>query len=94
METGYPFRDNLTYRVTTEKPVEFTLSVRIPSFADSAEVDDITRLAYKHLTSQPAWRQLPIAPYVANRMAIINNRRGTPDPEILRAFIDTTKYIH
>lgn len=39
LETGYPFRDNLTYRVTTEKPVEFTLSVRIPSFADSAEVD-------------------------------------------------------
>ena len=27
-------------------------------------------------------------------MAIINNRRGTPDPEILRAFIDTTKYIN
>lgn len=64
------------------------------TITDSAEVDDITRLAYKHLTSQPAWRQLPIAPYVANRMAIINNRRGTPDPEILRAFIDTTKYIN
>ena len=59
---------------------------------DSAEVDNITRLAYNHLKTQPDWQKLPIAPYVANRMAIINNRRGTPDPELLRNFIDTTMH--
>ena len=64
------------------------------TITDSAEVDDITRLAYKHLTSQPAWRQLPIAPYVANRMAIINNRRGTPDPEKYQQYLDELdKYL-
>lgn len=61
---------------------------------DSAEVDNITQLAYKELKTQPDWQKLPIAPYVANRMAIINNRRGTPDPDLLRNFIDTTKSIN
>lgn len=39
LKTGYPFRNKLTYIVTTDKPTEFTLSVRIPQAADSAEID-------------------------------------------------------
>ncbi len=41
LETDYPFRDVLTYRVTTEQPVEFTLSVRIPATAAAAEIDGV-----------------------------------------------------
>lgn len=41
LETGYPFRDTLTYRVTTSAPIRFPLSIRIPSFAASATVDGV-----------------------------------------------------
>lgn len=37
--TDYPFRNILTYIITTDKQTEFTLSVRIPSFAAAAFVD-------------------------------------------------------
>ena len=38
-ETRYPFRDTVTYKITVSAPVTFTMSVRIPSFADSAELN-------------------------------------------------------
>lgn len=38
-ETQYPFRDTVTYKITTSAPVTFTMSIRIPSFADSAEIN-------------------------------------------------------
>lgn len=37
--TEYPFREMLKYCIKTEKPVKFTFSVRIPSFAKEAEVN-------------------------------------------------------
>lgn len=37
--TGYPFRDVVKVKVETEKPVSFTLAVRIPGFAKSAFVN-------------------------------------------------------
>ena len=37
--TEYPFREKLLYRVKTSKAVPFTFSVRVPSFAESAEID-------------------------------------------------------
>ena len=37
--TEYPFRNLLTYKITTDGPVDFTFSIRIPGFADSALVD-------------------------------------------------------
>lgn len=55
---------------------------------DSVELDTVTMLAYKHITSQAGYINLKLAPYVANRMALMNIRRGTPNPEILRPFID------
>ena len=39
LETDYPFRGTLAYTITTDRPVEFTFSVRIPGFAASAAVD-------------------------------------------------------
>lgn len=67
---------------------------------DSAELDTITMLAYKQITSKPAYERLRLAPYVANRMALMKIRQGTADPSILRPFIDLslkkvnhTKYV-
>ena len=37
--TEYPFRNRLLYRVTVSETTEFTLSVRIPSFAKAAKAD-------------------------------------------------------
>lgn len=37
--TEYPFKNTLKYKITTENPVEFTVSVRIPAFAKSAVLD-------------------------------------------------------
>jgi hypothetical protein len=39
LDTEYPFRGTLCYTVETPSPVSFTLSVRIPRWAKSAEVD-------------------------------------------------------
>ena len=39
--TEYPFRNTLKYRVKTEEPIEFTLSIRIPSFAKKANIDGV-----------------------------------------------------
>ncbi len=38
VDTEYPFRDSLRIRIQPEEPVEFELSVRIPGFAQAAEV--------------------------------------------------------
>lgn len=37
--TEYPFRNILTYNITAAAPVEFTFSIRIPSFVSAAFVD-------------------------------------------------------
>lgn len=37
--TEYPFRGTLKYIIKTEAPVEFSLFIRIPSFAKSTEID-------------------------------------------------------
>lgn len=40
LQTLYPFRDRLTYTVTAERPVEFSLFLRIPQGVSYALVDD------------------------------------------------------
>lgn len=57
---------------------------------DSSLLDTLTLMAYKHTTSQPGYVNLKFSPYVANRMALLNIRRGTPDPNVLKPFIDYT----
>lgn len=39
LATEYPFRSSLKYTVTVDAPVEFSLLIRIPSFAKSAKAD-------------------------------------------------------
>ena len=39
LETDYPFRDTLTYTVTTDRPARFPLGIRIPGTVASAVVD-------------------------------------------------------
>ena len=58
------------------------------SIQDSTELDTITVLAYKHVTKQPGYVNLKFAPYAANRMALLNIRRGMPDLGVLRPFVD------
>ena len=38
-KTDYPFKGSVRYTITTDKPVEFTFSVRIPTFAKKAAVN-------------------------------------------------------
>ncbi|MGC9349133.1 MAG: beta-L-arabinofuranosidase domain-containing protein [Anaerolineae bacterium] len=39
LTTDYPFREALHFTVTTERPVEFSLWLRVPSWADGAALD-------------------------------------------------------
>lgn len=39
LDTEYPFRNTLTYTVTTDSPTEFELKIRIPSCVKAAKVD-------------------------------------------------------
>lgn len=55
---------------------------------DSLELDTITMLAYQHTIKQPGFVNLKFSSYAANRMALLNIRRGTPDPSVLAPFID------
>lgn len=55
---------------------------------DSLELDTLTQLAYSQMVEQPRYETLPIAPYLANRMAVRNLRRGTADLNVLRPFIN------
>ena len=60
------------------------------AITDSVELDNITRIAYNHIIKQPGYVNLKFAPYAANRMALLNIRKGTPDPKVLAPFIDYT----
>lgn len=64
------------------------------SITDSAELENITAMAYRHITSQSDYDRLKLSPYVANQMALITSRRGMPDVNILRPFIDLRKSIN
>lgn len=61
---------------------------------DPLELDTITMLAYKHITSQSDYTSFRLAPYVANRMALIASRNGMPDVNILKPFIDMRKPVN
>lgn len=55
---------------------------------DSAEIDTLTMVAYKHMIKQAGYESLIMSPYIANKMALLNIRRGMPDLEVLRPFIN------
>ena len=56
---------------------------------DETEADSLTLLAYNYITKDPEYAtENIIAPYVANRYAIYNLKKGTPNARILEPFID------
>ncbi len=62
------------------------------TITDSAEIDTITELAYREMVKRPSYEVMKFAPYVCNRMAMLNNRRGTPDLGVLAPFIDLNDF--
>ena len=52
------------------------------------EIDNITDIAYRHILKMPGYEMNRFSPYVANKKALKCIRKGTPDPSILRPFID------
>ena len=62
------------------------------NLTDSAEIDTLTMMAYRDITRNPEYAtENKIAPYVCNRVALLNLRKGTPNARILEPFIDLTK---
>lgn len=55
---------------------------------DPQEQDTLTMLAYRHVTRYQGYEQIKFSMYVANRMAILNQRRGRPDSRVLAPFIN------
>ena len=56
---------------------------------DSTELDILTQLSYNHIIRYDHyWEENAMAPYICNRMALMNLRRGTPNPLVLDPFID------
>lgn len=56
---------------------------------DSLEIDTLTTIAYREITTVPEYeKEVPISPYICNLKAIQQMKRGTPNPEILKPFID------
>lgn len=62
------------------------------NLTDSAEIDTLTVFAYKYITRDPDYAvENLIAPYICNKMALLKIKNGTPDPEILKPFIDLSR---
>lgn len=55
---------------------------------DSLEQDTLTMIAYRHITRHGGYEQVKFSMYVANRMAMLNQRRGKPDARVLSPFIN------
>mgnify|MGYP002623362898 CR=1 FL=1 len=60
---------------------------------DSLELDTITMIAYREITSEPDYQiENVISPYVCNRYAVMQAQRDNPNVEILRPFVDLKRY--
>lgn len=58
------------------------------TITDPKEQDTLTILAYRHITRHGGYEQIKFSMYVANRMAILNQRSGKPDSKVLEPFIN------
>lgn len=60
---------------------------------DSLELDTLTHIAYREISSEMDYEiENAMAPYVCNRMAMIQVKRGYANVETLRPFIDLKRY--
>lgn len=58
------------------------------TITNPAEQDTLTMLAYRHITKRGGYEQIKFSMYVANRMAMLNQRKGKPDSRVLAPFIN------
>lgn len=58
------------------------------TITDEKEKDTLTMLAYNHITKRGGYEQIKFSMYVANRMAMLNQRKGKPDSHVLAPFIN------
>lgn len=58
------------------------------TITDQSEQDTLTILAYRHITKRGGYEQIKFSMYVANRMAMLNQRKGKPDSRVLVPFIN------
>lgn len=58
------------------------------TITDPAELDTVTTIAYKHVIKQRGYEQIKFSMYVANQMAMLLQRQGKPNLEVLRKFIN------
>ena len=56
---------------------------------EEEDQDSVAILAYRHLQNRQDWEMEVIAPFVANRIAMLNLRSGVPDTTILKPFINS-----
>lgn len=56
---------------------------------DSVELETITTLAYRSMLKNPGYAREKYSMFVSNKMAMLNARRGTPDADVLKPFINT-----
>lgn len=62
------------------------------NLTDSTEIDSLTMIAYRHITQDPEYAtENIIAPYVCNRVALMNLKNGVPNARVLEPFIDLSK---
>ena len=55
-------------------------------------IDTLTMIAYRHITQDPEYAtENIIAPYVCNRVALMNLKNGIPNARVLEPFIDLSK---
>lgn len=55
IETGYPFRDTISIKVTTPQPVKFELAVRIPAFCASAKLNGRSIKTGQFFRTEKTW---------------------------------------
>lgn len=56
---------------------------------DSVELETITTLAYRNMMKNPGYAREKYSMFISNKMAMLNARRGTPDADVLKPFINT-----
>ncbi len=62
--------------------------------ADAEDQDLVTEKAYKTLSKRKDFLEKDFSNYVANRMAILNNKRNMPDSMVLKPFLDDTLQLN
>lgn len=61
---------------------------------DTAEMDTLTKIAYKYMIKHKGYENVKFYMYVANKMAMLNLREKHPDTEVLKPFLNyNAKFI-